>query len=291
MQSFRLERRSLVRFSGDEAGDFLNDLITADTSAVDAGTVQHGMLLTPQGRILYDLLISRDGDDFLLEVDAERRDDFIKKMMMYRLRRPVQITPDDQSVYALINADDGEQGLDDPRFNGDVMRYYGMRDDEIGTDATRDDATRDDASYQALRYHYGVAEGAIDLPPEKALPLEARLDLDQGISFEKGCYIGQEVTARTRYRGLVKRSYLPVRLNLPDNNYDWDLPQDITLDDRVVGQVLGMAEDDDGVIGLASIRLEAINAVIENGATLAIEATTLTPLFPERLMPLPAKKD
>ena len=95
-QSYRLDRRSLVRFSGDEASDFLNDLITAYTIAIDAGTVQQGMLLTPQGRILYDLLISRDGDDFLLEVDAERRADFIKKMMMYRLRRPVQITPDDQ---------------------------------------------------------------------------------------------------------------------------------------------------------------------------------------------------
>ena len=285
MQSYRLERRSLVRFSGDEAGDFLNDLITADTSAIEANTVQHGMLLTPQGRILYDLLICRDGDDFLLEVDAERRADFIKKMMMYRLRRPVQITPDDQGVYALINtnanASDQNTGLVDPRFNGAVMRYYGTRDDAIGTDR----------GYQALRYQYGVAEGAIDLPPEKALPLEARLDIDQGISFEKGCYIGQEVTARTRYRGLVKRSYLPVRFDSADDDYNWDLPQDITLDDRVVGQVLGMAEDDDGVIGLASIRLEAINAVIENGATLAIDNASLTPIFPERLMPLPAKKD
>ena len=280
-QSYRLDGRSLVRFSGDEAGDFLNDLITADTNAIDAGTVQQGMLLTPQGRILYDLLISRDGDDFLLEVDAERRADFIKKMMMYRLRRPVQITPDDQNVYAVINANDGKEGLIDQRFNGAVMRYYGTRDDAIGTDA----------GYQALRYRYGVAEGAIDLPPEKALPLEARLDLDHGISFEKGCYIGQEVTARTRYRGLVKRSYLPVRLDRADGNHDWDFPQDITLDDRVVGQVLGMAEDDDGVIGLASIRLEAINTVIENGVTLAIDHASLTPLFPERLMPLPAKKD
>ncbi len=161
------------------------------------------------------------------------------------------------------------------------MRYYGTRDDAIGTDS----------GYQALRYRYGVAEGAIDLPPEKALPLEARLDLDHGISFEKGCYIGQEVTARTRYRGLVKRSYLPVRLDRASGNHDWDFPQDITLDDRVVGQVLGMAEDDDGVIGLASIRLETINTVIENGVTLAIDNASLTPLFPERLMPLPAKKD
>ncbi len=285
-QSFRLERRSLVRFSGDEAGDFLNDLITADTSAIDARTVQHGMLLTPQGRILYDLLISRDGDDFLLEVDAERRADFIKKMMMYRLRRPVQITPDDRGVYAVINASDEDEGLVDPRFHGAVMRYYGTRDNAIGNDATRYDA-----GYQALRYQYGVAEGAIDLPPEKALPLEARLDLDQGISFEKGCYIGQEVTARTRYRGLVKRSYLPVRFDHADKSHEWNLPQDITLDDRVVGQVLGMAEDEDGLIGLASIRLEAINAVIENSATLAIDNASLTPLFPERLMPLPAKKD
>ena len=280
-QSYRLERRSLVRFSGNEAGDFLNDLITADTNSIDPKTVQQGMLLTPQGRILYDLLISREGDDFVLEVDAERQADFIKKMTMYRLRRPVQISPDDRDVYALINANDGDQGLVDPRFNGAMLRYYGTRDDAIGNDA----------DYQAVRYRHGVAEGAMDLPPEKALPLEARLDLDQGISFEKGCYIGQEVTARTRYRGLVKRSYLPVRFNRADGDHDWDLPHDITLDDRVVGQVLGLVKDEDGLIGLASIRLEAINAVIENGATLAIDDATLTPLFPDRLMPLPAKKN
>ena len=286
--SYQLKTRSLVRFSGDEAADFLNDLITADTAAIAPHTVQQGMLLTPQGRILYDLLISRDGEDLLLEVDAERQAEFIKKMMMYRLRRPVSITPDDQAVHVVFDAsdDDGDNtGLADPRFGGTARRYYGDRDDQNG----------DDRDYQAFRYRHGVAEGGHDLPPEKALPLEARLDLDQGISFEKGCYIGQEVTARTRYRGLVKRSYMPVRVDDDGGQkthlLNSDYPQDITLDEKLVGQAMGMAEDDDGLIGLASIRLEAINGAAQGDADLTMDGARLTPLFPERLMPLPAKKD
>ena len=274
----KLNRRALVRFNGDEAGDFLNDLITADTSRVKAGRIQPGMLLTPQGRILYDLLISRDEDDFILEVDAERRADFIKKMMMYRLRRPVQIRPDDRDVYVLI---DGDKGHADPRFDASITRFYGTLEHE-----SEENPTGDDQDYQRLRYQYGVAEGAIDLPPEKALPLEARLDLDQGISFEKGCYIGQEVTARTRYRGLVKRSYLPVRLDRAVA-----CPADITCQDRNAGQLLGISLDKDGLIGLASLRLEMINAVRDEQASLMIDDAAITPIFHDRLMPLPAKKD
>ena len=276
--ALKLNNRSLVRFMGDEAVDFLNDLITADVSLIATSHVQQAMLLTPQGRILYDMLISRDGHDVIIEIDADRRNDFIKKMMMYRLRRPVQITPDDRDVYVLIGIED-DNSLNDPRFDQPIKRFYGSRDDQSG----------DDAQYQALRYQYGVAEGASDLPPEKALPLEARLDLNQGISFEKGCYIGQEVTARTRYRGLVKRSYLPILL---DRHVA--CPADITSQDRVVGQLLGLVEQDNGWIGLASVRLEAIqntaNKRSDQNHTLLVENEPINLIFPDRLMPLPTAK-
>ena len=273
--SLTLSTRALVRFGGAESADFLNDLITADTTTIPDDQLRPAMLLTPQGRVLFDLLISRDGDDLVLELDAERRADFIKKMALYRMRRPVTITPDDRTIQVKIGADDG---LIDPRFDGTVRRVYAPAA-QANPSAS---LPQDDALWQAFRYRHGVAEGAIDLPPEKALPLEARLDLNDGISFQKGCYIGQEVTARTRYRGLLKRSYLPVRLNQAI-----ETPSDVMAGDRLVGQVFGLVQDDDGWLGLASIRLDALREETD----LTAEGQAITPLFPDRLMPLPAAKD
>jgi len=270
-----LPSRALVRFGGAEAVDFLNDLITADAATIPEGQLRPAMLLTPQGRVLFDLLISRDGDDLVIELDRERRAEFIKKMTLYRMRRAVTITADDRAVEVNINGDDG---LIDPRFDGSVRRVYAASDQDDQPAINPQDETL----WQAYRYRHGVAEGANDLPPEKALPLEARLDLNDGISFQKGCYIGQEVTARTRYRGLIKRSYLPVRLNQPI-----ETPCDVMAEGRLAGEVLGLVQDEDGWLGLASIRLDALAAQ----SALTADGQAITPLFPERLMPLPAPKD
>ncbi|MCE2516555.1 MAG: folate-binding protein, partial [Alphaproteobacteria bacterium] len=97
----QLHRRALVRFDGDDAAAFLNDLITASTVDMTEGELRPAALLTPQGRVLFDLLISRDGDAIVLELDAERRQALIKKMTMYRMRRAVEITADDRPVHAL----------------------------------------------------------------------------------------------------------------------------------------------------------------------------------------------
>ena len=270
-----LPSRALVRFGGAEAVDFLNDLITADATTIPEGQLRPAMLLTPQGRVLFDLLISRDGDDLVIELDRERRAEFIKKMTLYRMRRAVTITADDRAVEVNINGDDG---LIDPRFDGSVRRVYAASDQDDQPAINPQDETL----WQAYRYRHGVAEGANDLPPEKALPLEARLDLNDGISFQKGCYIGQEVTARTRYRGLIKRNYLPVRLNQPI-----ETPCDVMAEGRLAGEVLGLVQDEGGWLGLASIRLDALAAE----TALTADGQAITPLFPKRLMPLPATKD
>ena len=263
-----LPQRALVHISGDEAGDFLNDLITADINKLPSDTIQPAALLTPQGRILDDMLISRQSDGFTIEIDTTRRDGLIKKLMMYRLRRQVNIVEDNRSVQVHIEG----KGLKDKRFDTPVFRYYSNIETH-GQD--------DSFSWQAYRYRHGVPEGMADMPPEKALPLEARLDLNGGVSFEKGCYIGQEVTARTHYRGLIKRCYLPVVASSMVN-----APQDIKVSDKNKGVLLGMAEDDEGIIGLASIRLEALT---EDTSFMAGDAR-LTPIYPERLMPLPSRK-
>ncbi len=272
-----LTHRALVRFSRPDAVAFLNDLITAEVPLSHAEGVRPAALLTPQGRILFDLLISRDGDDILIELDRDRRDDFIKKMMMYRLRRDVGIDIEAMPVHAVIGTEDIAV-INDTRFtHADIKtkvgRYY-------GTPAK--DYTDNAVLWAAFRYEHGVPEGADEMMPEKAMPLEARLDLSGGISFEKGCYIGQEVTARTRYRGLVKRSYLPILLSASIT-----VPHDITAEGKVVGEVIGIAEANDQIIGLASIRLDAL----QRETALDIDGHVITPLYPPRLMPLPARKD
>ena len=288
-----LPHRSLIRFGKDDAAPFLNDLITAKVPETAEDSVRPAALLTPQGRILFDMLISRDGEDILIELDQSRADAFMKKMMMYRLRRDVSITADDRPVFACLKANhQGEMPknmLLDTRFGDNVFRIYHAPE---GSEVTDNHEISDDiAAYQAYRYQHGVPEGADELLPEKALPLEARLDLDQGISFEKGCYIGQEVTARTRYRGLVKRSYLPVLL--PANI---TAPAEITKGTKVVGELFGIAPHEDGFIGLASIRLDALPQGQDHNQEqtdnpLMINDQTITPTFPARLMPLPARKE
>jgi folate-binding protein YgfZ len=259
--------RALVRFSGGDALDFLNDLITANLKGVPEGIVQPAALLTPQGRVLFDFLVSRDGATFIAELDMAQRAPFIKKMTLYRMRRAVEITADESNIYAIISPQKEafEGGLTDNRFistlNGNVLRYYGRRDDADGGDE----------AWQALRYRHGIPEGAVDLPPEKALPLEAGLDLHGGISFDKGCYIGQEVTARTRHRGLLKRRYRIVRTDAPISS-----PCDLEQGGKNAGHLLALTRDDEGWIGLASIRLDALNtatAITADGLELTVVKT------------------
>lgn len=273
-----LPHRSLVRFNGHDAEDFLNDLITAAVPETSENGVRPAALLTPQGRILFDMLIGRDGNDIFIELDDIRRDDFIKKMKMYRMRRDVQIDADDRGVHACFDNDvmpesDGQISLKDSRFSHKVFRIYSIDDLNSGK------ACHDD--WKAYRYKHGVVEGSIEMPPEKALPLETRLDLSDGISFQKGCYIGQEVTARTRYRGLIKRCYMPILLSKPV-----EPPQDIKADGKLAGEVLDIAMVDHVITGMAAIRLDAL----ESEAELRLNDEVISVHYPERLMPLPERK-
>jgi folate-binding protein YgfZ len=187
MSGTTLIDRALIRVSGPDVRDFLQGLVTNDVSGdlpVWAG------LLTAQGKALFDFLIWADGEDLLLDCEAAQADALAKRLTLYRLRRPITIARDEG--LAMHWAQDGDIGALDPRLPELGRRWI----------APPDGATD---GWHTHRRALGVAEGAEDLGSDKNLWLECNADLLNGVSFTKGCYVGQENTARMNYRQKVNR--------------------------------------------------------------------------------------
>ena len=259
---FNLPHRTCLIVGGTEASDFLNDLLTLNITSLAADEVRAGALLTPQGRVLFDLLVSRKNDGYRLECDRDRRDALIQKLRLYRLRRQVEIVADDEAVSAQIGTAASDNWLKDSRAPAaNLWRSY---------TATPSHSHADITPYHAHRYRHAIAEGAAELPPERALPLEAGLDEQGGVALDKGCFIGQEVTARTHYRGRLKHRYLPFTTAKP-----FATPCAITKTQKPVGEVLGLAQHGTTWLGLARLRLDALDDNTDAGIPIYAGAETL----------------
>lgn len=191
MADTTLTDRALIRISGEGARDFLQGLVTNDVNGplpVWAG------LLTPQGKALFDFIIWPDpgaaGDDLLIDCEEAQADALARRLMLYRLRKPIAITR--EPALAVHWAKDGGKGVSDPRLPALGRRWI----------APPDGAAR---GWREHRLALGVPEGADELGSDKNLWLECNADLLNGVSFTKGCYVGQENTARMNWRNKVNR--------------------------------------------------------------------------------------
>jgi len=203
-----------ISVAGDEACAFLQSIITANVETLPIGACCPAALLTPQGRVLIDMMVYRPAlDRFLLRSDMARRDDLFTRLRRYRLRRPIDlaIEPDIRLVLLLGNQDAETTAIPmimvcgdprSPQLGSHCLVEARHLPAQIGTIDR----------WHANRIAAGVPEGSVDLTPERALMLEAGLDRLGAVDFEKGCYVGQEVTARTHYRGLVKRRLVPLTI-------------------------------------------------------------------------------
>lgn len=198
-----LESRALIRLSGDDWRSYLQGLITQDVETLAPGEARFGALLTPQGRLLYDLFVICEADGALLDVAAEHRAAIIQRLTMYRLRAKVEIAADERPVSALVG-EHAEGFVRDPRLSDLGWRGYGA--------ALPGDA--DEAAYEAHRLALGVP-GPADWGSDRTYPIEANLDLLNGIDFKKGCFVGQETTSRMKRRGQIKNRMLPVVFDGP----------------------------------------------------------------------------
>lgn len=187
MANTTLIDRTLIRLSGAGVRDFLQGLVTNDVNS--ALPVWAG-LLTPQGKALFDFIVWSDGDDLLIDCEALAADELAKKLTMYRLRLPVTIAREGE--LCVHWSAQGEMGMADPRSPALGQRWIAPQSETA-------------TGYHAQRLSLGIVEGRAELGSDKSLWLECNAVAQNGVSFTKGCYIGQENTARMNYRGKVNR--------------------------------------------------------------------------------------
>lgn len=206
-----LDSRAVVSVSGPDWRAFLQGLVTQDVETLAPGEVRFAALLTPQGKLLFDLFLAGRADGCLVDVAAERRAALVQRLAMYRLRAKVEIAPLALPVLALWPAAAGAPPTGwslDPRLAALGLRGYGAAPPE-GADQAGE------AAYHAHRLALGVPDPDRDAPPETTYPIEADFDLLAGIDFHKGCFVGQETTSRMKRRGAIRTRMLPIAFDGP----------------------------------------------------------------------------
>ncbi len=200
----QLGNRALIAVRGPDARSFLHNLLTQDVEGLEPGGVRFAGLLSPPGRLLFDLFVVGQADGVLLDVAADRREALMQRLAMYRLRAQVEITTDDRPVFACWPAV-AVGFVADPRTPLLGGRAYG------GAPAVTASADEWDAQRLAV----GVPDPANDTGQDRTYPIEANFDLLNGIDFAKGCFVGQETTSRMKRRGEIKKRMLPIVFDGP----------------------------------------------------------------------------
>ena len=270
VKSIRLDDRVVLRLSGADARNFLQGLITNDIAAATPAHAIYAALLSAQGKYLHDFFIAQAGDAFLLDAEAARLDDLLRRLNLYKLRAKVTIERTDLAVLAVIGdaapdalglarergaakALDGGVAFVDPRLVEAGVRIVApaaaLPHFDVGTRA----------EYDALRLRLGLPDGARDLMPDKSFILENGFEELAGVDFEKGCYVGQEVTARMKHRALVRKRLVPVAIDGPAPAPGTP----VTRDGVEVGEIRS-AQDGQG---LALIRTDAVGGRLSAGST------------------------
>jgi hypothetical protein len=250
----RLPGRGVVEVSGEDRVGFLQGLVSNDVTEAAPGRAVWAALLTPQGKWLADFFLLADGGRLLLDCERTQAPMLVQRLGRYRLRARASLR--DRSDEVFVHAAwegvpalaEGAIGAPDPRLAEAGWRVLASA--PLAADAT-------EAEWDAHRLALGLPDGSRDLEAEKTVLLEAGFDELHGVSWSKGCYLGQELTARTKYRGLVKRRLVPVAVEGP-------LPPPGSRITRAGAEVGEMRSGREG-LGLAQLRLEALTGPLACG--------------------------
>ncbi|MEQ8192977.1 MAG: folate-binding protein [Rhodospirillales bacterium] len=287
-----LEDRGLIEAKGEEARPFLQGLISNDIDRVGPAHAVYAALLTAQGKFLHDFFIAELDGALLLDGESARLGDLMRRLTLYKLRAKAILT--DRAGDFAVAAVFGDGALEtcglgetpgaarpfeggvlytDPRHPGMGARAVLPRSDaekilcDLGLQKTGRQA------YDQQRIALGLPDGSRDMAIEKAILLENGFDELHGVDWNKGCYVGQELTARTKHRGLVKKRLMPVAI-------DGTAPEPgtpVLFDGKDAGEMRTSI----GGIGLALLRLEYIEKARNTGTALKSGEATLTPKKPD----------
>ncbi len=285
-----LESRAVLAITGEDRRVFLQGLISNDINKATESQAIHAAFLTAQGRFLHEFFVVESVGRLLLETEAARLDDLRRRLAAYKLRAKVALTPlgDDMIVVAAFGAGSaacfglpetagaavpylGGLAFVDPRLAALGVRLLLPRAALADLTASGFAAARF-ADYDFWRLSHGVPDGSRDLQIERALLLENGFDELNGVDWKKGCYVGQEVTARMKYRALVKRQLTLVRIDGP-------IPAPgtvITLNDAKAGEMRSSAQDQ----ALALMHIDRLAEVAQDGGQLVAGEARLTVVTP-----------
>jgi len=224
--------RTVLRLSGDGVAEWLNGLVTNNLDSEHT----FAALLTPQGKIIADFFIQKDGANLLLETQSKFGEALLKRLKMYRMRAPIEIEDmsETHNVYAIWNGE-GEEGLEDPR--QPTLGYRLITQDVLETTG----------DYNAHRLSLGIPDSAEDFDTASIFPADACMDQVNGVDFKKGCFIGQEVVSRMKRMTTVKKRMRGLVLSGDAQSGD-----KIMAGERVIGDVLSAQ----GNMGMGLVRLD-----------------------------------
>lgn len=281
-----LPHRATIAVQGEDRVAFLQGLVSNDMALVENGAAVWAAFLTPQGKFLHEFFAVPHGDTVLLECERARRDDLITRLSRYRLRAKatvaaapydVAVAWGDDAASALGTA--GEPGLvksagggvlyTDPRIEGAGVRAALMPDQIAAWSKLPGMTAAAPAAFDVHRMALGLPDGSRDMEVEKALLLENGFAELHGVDFKKGCYIGQELTARTHYRALIKKRLMPVTIT---GSAQAGAP--LTAEGNDAGELKSV----EGRHGLALVRLEAWRK--SAGGVLDADGAKVTPAVP-----------
>jgi hypothetical protein len=288
MKAAFLPDRGVVKVSGEDARNFLNGLITTDLEQLRPGLGRFGALLTPQGKIITDFLIteapSGHGGGFLIDAPRALAKGLADKLGFYKLRAKVVVENLSDSL-GVLAAWDGEPAMQpdlsfaDPRNPALGWRILIPEElkqklaDLIGADLVDSDA------YEAHRIATGVPRGGLDFMYGDAFPHETNMDRLHGVDFDKGCYVGQEVVSRMQHRGTARTRTVKIILDGPSP----EAGTTILAGDKAVGTIGSTA----GQNGLALVRIDRVADALDAGLSLTAGGLGLRLAEPEVVRPAP----
>ena len=249
-----LNNRSVIKIFGKDSLLFLNNIISSDLEKINDEELFITTLLSPQGKILFDFFIIKNNDNYFIECSKNQLNDLISKLKLYSLRLDVTFEKEDFDVIISNYFYQYEISRKDVRFNkSEIYRHYTKSKNNLKNLSLKD-------WYDCLRFTYICPEGELEIPSNKLYPFEIDMIYNNGVDFDKGCFVGQEVIARVKYKGSVKKKYVSFKIN-SSNTIDNENIYEINK--KVVGSLIYNSKINNDIFGFGLTKIEYTKKELE----------------------------